>query len=76
MENLILIAVGIAIIYQSYKLIKQQKELRKDMNKWKDDRNIEFSATEGSGIELIKKEYPDVVLRDDPRTGTEPTKEK
>ena len=65
MENIVLIIIGIAIIYQSYKLIKQQKELRKKMDRMKEDFNIEYGAIEGTGIHVVKKQYPDLELKDD-----------
>ena len=73
-DNLILIAVGIGIIWQSVKLIQHQKKLRKEMDllkKANDDLNIEFGSLNGEGIELVKKQYPDIEFRDDHRTGLE-----
>ena len=65
-----MIGIGLGIIYQGYRLIKSQKEMKKDMN----DMNIEFSAMEGTGIELVKKNYPNVEMKDDFRQKTsEPT---
>ncbi len=72
MFELILIVIGVAIIYQSYKLFNEQKKLRKKM----DDMNVEFSAMEGTGIEFVKKNYPNAEMKDDFRQKTsEPTKD-
>ena len=71
MENLLLTIIGVALVYQGYKLIKDQKDLRKRMDRLKDDSNIEFSATEGTGITQVKKEYPDIIMRDDFRQSTD-----
>ena len=72
MNESIIIVVGIAIIYQGYKLIQRQRGLRKQMDRLKrqaDDFNVEFGSEHG--IELVKKNYPDLELRDDHRTGLE-----
>lgn len=61
MENIVLIIIGLAIIYQGYMIFKSQRKLKYDMKKMKDDYNIEFGATEGSGIEVVKKQYPELV---------------
>ena len=74
MENALLIVIGATIGYQSYQIIKNQRQLRKDMKslrKANDDLNIEFSAIEGTGITQVKKEYPDIVMRDDFRESTD-----
>ena len=74
MFELILVVVGIAIVYQSYKLIQQQKELRAKMDKMKEDFNIEYGAVEGTGIHVVKKQYPDLEIKDDFREKvSEPT---
>ena len=57
MENIVLIIIGLAIIYQGYMIFKSQRKLKYDMKKMKDDYNIEFGATEGSGIEVVKKQF-------------------
>ena len=71
MFELVLVVVGVAIVYQSYKLLNEQKKLRKKM----DDMNVEFSAMEGTGIEFVKKNYPDAEMKDDFRQkASEPTR--
>ena len=60
MYEIVLIIVGIAIIYQSVKLIKEQRKLKKQMKNMSDDwdRNIEFEGYVGSGISQKRKNYP------------------
>jgi hypothetical protein len=72
MEDLIFIAIGLVIIWQGYKLWERQAKLKDEMAKLK-DLSIEFGSMEGDGIHLVKKNYPDLELRDDRRTGLEPT---
>ena len=43
---------------------KKKKEFERDTH-------IEFGAGQGEGIELVKKQYPDLELKDDHRTGIE-----
>ena len=70
MENLVLVIIAGAIIWQGFKIIQNQRRLRKKMrdieNKW--DKNITYANGE---IDLIKKRYPDLELVDDHRTGLE-----
>ncbi len=71
MENVVLIGIGIAIIYNTYVLYKKQKEVRKatdELKKANDDLNIEFGSSDGSGIEFVKKNYP--YIKDNHREST------
>ena len=69
-ETIISIVVSIvtlAIAWQSYKLAVDQHKLRSKLKKMEDDledRNIQFSGLNGE-IELVKKQYPDLELKDD-----------
>ena len=76
METAVLVGVGLAIIWQTIKLIKEHRKLNKEMKRMEDDRNIEFSGYVGSGVSQKKKNYP--TLNDDhvPGARIEPTKDK
>ena len=50
MENIALVIIGLAIIYQSYVLIRNQRKLKSDMKKMKDDYNI---PTESKVMRII-----------------------
>ena len=74
MDTAIAIGIALGILWQGYELGKRQYRMRKDMRdliKANEDLNIEFSAMEGSGITQVKKNYPDLELKDDHRTGLE-----
>ena len=73
MNEAIIAGIGLAIIWQGHQLWKRQKALKAELAKMR-DMNIEFGSREGDGIELVKKNYPDLELRDDPRTGIEEVK--
>ena len=52
--------------------LRKQNQLKKEMKKLRkeaEDLNIEFRNHKGSGISLVKKQYPDLVLDGDIRTG-------
>lgn len=59
-------------IYDTRRLYKRNKKLKNEFSRLKKDVSIEFGASEGSGIELIKKEYPDLCVKDDFRESSEP----
>ena len=73
-ENLVSIGIAIVILYQGYKLIQNQRKLKQELKDMKNDHNIEFGSGQGEGIELVKKQYPELQLRDDHRTGIEEKK--
>ena len=74
MENAVTIGIALVIIYQGYKLIQNQRKLKKELKNMKSDFNVEFGSGQGEGIELVKKQYPELNLRDDHRTGIEEIK--
>ncbi len=47
--------MGIAILYQSVKLIREQRKLKKEMNKLNHDWNIEFKN--GGSVSRQRKNY-------------------
>lgn len=70
--NVLTIIIAVAVIYSIYKLIQDYRKARKDIQELRrdiNDLNIEFSAQEGTGIELVKKQYPEMNMKDDRRTG-------
>jgi len=72
MTNAVILIVAMLIIYQGYMISRRLKETRSkldDLKKANEDLNIEFGSVDG--IELVKKQYPDLELRDDHRTGLE-----
>jgi len=74
MSEIFIVFIGLAIIWQGVDLVVRQRKIRADMRdliKKNEDLNIEFGSREGDGIELVKKQYPDLELRDDHRTGLE-----
>ena len=73
MNDIFIAVIGLTIIWQGYKLWQRQKELKDELAKMKDV-NIEFGSGEGSGIEVVRKNYPQLELEDDPRTGLEEVK--
>ena len=73
MNNIFALIIGVIIIWQGHQLWKRQKALKDELAKMR-DMNIEFGSGEGSGIEVVKKQYPDLVLEDDRRTGIEEVK--
>ena len=78
MENLISIGIALVIIWQTYLLITRQRKLKRDFDEFREnqhDVNIEFGSLQGEGIELVKKNYPDLELKDDHRTGIEDAKQ-
>jgi len=42
METIVLTVIGLVIIYQGYKIVQKQKELKRKMFHMKEDFNIEF----------------------------------
>ncbi len=72
--NGILIVIGFMIIYQSYKLIVEQRKLQKDLDRMKEDFNIEFKGPGGS-VSKQRKNYPEQEhqANDDFRYSIEPT---
>ena len=74
MGEIFIVFIGLAIIWQGVDLVIRQRRIRADMRdliKKNEDVHIEFGSREGDGIELVKKQYPDLELRDDHRTGLE-----
>ena len=72
MTNAVILIVAMLIIYQGYMISRRLKETRtklNDLKKANEDLNIEFGSVDG--IELVKKQYPDLELKDDHRTGLE-----
>ena len=70
METAVIIGIALGIIWQGYELTKRQIQLGKEMNALKrrnNDMNIEFGSMHESGIELIKKQYPELNIEDDHR---------
>ena len=67
-SNIITVIIALAILYNGYLLLKKQSQMKKDfadLKKQNEDLNIEFGAMEGTGIQLVKKQYPDLEIRDD-----------
>ena len=56
MQDILTVVIGLGIVYTGIVLIGRQKELKNELKRMK-DQNIEFSGYEGSGIQLINKEY-------------------
>ncbi len=54
--NGVIIVIGLMIIYQSYKLIVEQRKLQKDLDRMKEDFNIEFKGPGGS-VSKQRKNY-------------------
>ena len=52
----------------TYDVVRTRRN-KLDLKKANEDLNIEFSAMEGSGITQVRKNYPDLELKDDKRTG-------
>ena len=78
MENLVSIGIALVIIWQTYLLITRQRKLKREFDEFREnqhDVNIEFGSLQGEGIELVKKNYPDLELKDDHRTGIEDAKQ-
>jgi len=72
MTNAVILIVAMLIIYQGYMISRRLKETRSklnDLKKANEDLNVEFGSVDG--IELVKKQYPDLELKDDHRTGLE-----
>ena len=72
MTNAVILIVAMIIIYQGYMISRRLKETRSklnDLKKANEDLNVEFGSVDG--IELVKKQYPDLELKDDHRTGLE-----
>jgi len=75
-NELVSLGVALVIIWQGYILIKKQREMKQkleDIKRANEDLNIEFGSIDG--IELVKKNYPDLELKDDRRTGLEDANE-
>jgi len=66
-ENAILTGIASAIIYQGYKLLMKQRELKKQLKEMRDewDRSIDYSGHTGSGINTSRKNYPELEVNDD-----------
>lgn len=75
METNIAIAFVIALIVLGVASVVKDLATKKEVKKANDDLNIEFGATEGTGIHQVKKEYPGIVLKDDFRETVEEVKE-
>ena len=72
MRDIATLIIGIVIVWQGYELVKRQRKMKaefKALKKANDDLNIEFGSDKG--IELVKKQYPNLELKDDIRTGLE-----
>ena len=68
MVEIAAIVIGIMLTIQGFKLMADITKARRELKNLKrklEDQNIEFSAQEGTGIELVKKEYPNLELKDD-----------
>jgi len=76
MQSNIIISVTIlsAILWLIYDILQNRKNM-KELDAANRDLHIEFGSNEGEGIELVKKQYPDLELRDDHRTGIEDANE-
>ena len=72
MNDIAPVIVTLLIIWQAYMLVAKQRRKRNAARK-APDVHIEFGG-QGEGIELVKKQYPELQLRDDHRTGIEESK--
>ena len=74
MYEAFIVLMGLAIAYQSYRLITTQKRLDKEIRDLikEVDRNIDFSGDVGSGISLTRKNYPE--MKDDFRESSDADK--
>jgi len=70
MDNIILAVGTLIILWLIYDISRTASKNKKVQDKI-DDFNIEFGSSQGEGIELVKKQYPDLHLKDDHRTGIE-----
>ncbi len=59
-----IIAVSVLILAKKVRNDKKLKKVNKDLN-------IEFGSPEGTGIELIKKQYPEMEFKDDFRQSSD-----
>jgi len=73
MDSLEIIASTLIVLAILHLIFVSPKKSKKEQEPF-DDRNIEFGSAQGEGISLIRKNYPDLELRDDPRTGIEEKK--
>ena len=73
MDNLEIIASTLIVLAILHLIFVAPKKTKKEQKPF-DDRNIEFGSAQGEGVSLIRKNYPDLELRDDPRTGIEEKK--
>ncbi len=70
MQNAIIIGIITFLIISGILLVRRQQRLRKEFEELKKanaDLNIEFGSQ--NGIELIKKNYPELEIKDDWREG-------
>jgi len=63
-----IIVISTLLIWLIYDLIKS-RIIKKELKQANKDLNIEFGSSDGNGIELVKKQYPDLEIKDDHRTG-------
>ena len=73
MDSLEIIASTLIVLAILHLIFVAPKKTKKEQKPF-DDRNIEFGYGQGEGIELVKKQYPQLDLEDDPRTGIEEKK--
>ncbi len=70
MQNAIIISIITFLVISGILLARRQQRLRKEFEELKNantDLNIEFGSQ--NGIELIKKNYPELEIKDDWREG-------